>query len=123
MRKVLERCPSCGGDLEVTRLSCTHCETVVTGRFQPCRFCKLPPASGRPQLAPIQDDQRVIAEIASRRAEDAFRQSMLLSQGNLSIFVGKPLVALLTLSAVAVLVVPAFMTMRRRTRMSATGPA
>lgn len=37
---------------------------------------KLPPASGRPQLAPIQDDQRVIAEIASRRAEDAFRQSL-----------------------------------------------
>lgn len=45
MRKVLERCPSCGGDIEVTRLSCTQCETVVTGRFQPCRFCKLPPAS------------------------------------------------------------------------------
>lgn len=45
MRKILEQCPSCGGDLEVTRLSCTHCETVVTGRFQPCRFCKLPPAS------------------------------------------------------------------------------
>ena len=45
MRKVLERCPSCGGDLEVTRLSCTHCETVVTGRVQPGRFCKLPPAS------------------------------------------------------------------------------
>lgn len=45
MRKVLEQCPSCGGELEVTRLSCTRCETVVTGRFQPCRFCQLPPAS------------------------------------------------------------------------------
>jgi putative tricarboxylic transport membrane protein len=69
-------------------------------------------------LAPL-----VLALVLGDRAEDAFRQSMLLSQGNLSIFVGKPLVALLTLSAVAVLVVPAFMTMRRRTRMSATGPA
>lgn len=45
MRKILEQCPSCGGALEVTRLSCTRCETVVTGRFQPCRFCQLPPAS------------------------------------------------------------------------------
>ena len=69
-------------------------------------------------LAPL-----VLALVLGDRAEDAFRQSMLLSQGSLSIFVGKPLVALLTLSAVAVLVVPAFMTMRRRTRMSATGPA
>jgi hypothetical protein len=43
MRKILEKCPSCGGDLEVTRLSCTNCETVITGRYQPCRFCKLAP--------------------------------------------------------------------------------
>jgi len=45
MRKILEQCPSCGSEVEVTRLSCTRCETVVTGRFQPCRFCKLPPDS------------------------------------------------------------------------------
>ncbi|MEZ4714180.1 MAG: DUF2089 domain-containing protein [Caldilineaceae bacterium] len=45
MRKVLEQCPSCGGNIEVTRLSCTRCETEVTGRFEPCRFCRLPPAS------------------------------------------------------------------------------
>ena len=45
MRKILEKCPSCGGDLEVSRLSCTACETVVTGRFAPCRFCKLSPES------------------------------------------------------------------------------
>lgn len=45
MRKVLEQCPSCGGEIEITSLSCANCETVVTGRFQPCRFCKLPPAS------------------------------------------------------------------------------
>lgn len=45
MRKVLEQCPSCGGNIEVTRLSCTRCETEVTGRFEPCRFCRLPPES------------------------------------------------------------------------------
>ncbi|MEM7134899.1 MAG: DUF2089 domain-containing protein [Chloroflexota bacterium] len=45
MRKVLEECPSCGGNIEVTRLSCTRCETEVTGRFDLCRFCKLPPES------------------------------------------------------------------------------
>ena len=42
MRKVLEQCPSCGDNVEVTRLTCTRCETEVTGRFAPCRFCKLP---------------------------------------------------------------------------------
>ncbi|MCB0084469.1 MAG: DUF2089 domain-containing protein [Caldilineaceae bacterium] len=45
MRKVLEQCPSCGGNVEVTRISCTRCETEVTGRFELCRFCRLPPAS------------------------------------------------------------------------------
>ena len=45
MRKVLEQCPSCGGELEITRVNCTRCETVVTGRYQLCRFCKLPPES------------------------------------------------------------------------------
>ena len=45
MRKILEQCPSCGRDLEVNRLSCTHCETVIQGRFVPCRFCKLSPES------------------------------------------------------------------------------
>lgn len=43
MRKILERCPSCGGDLEVTRLNCTRCETVILGRYEPCRFCRLSP--------------------------------------------------------------------------------
>ncbi|MEZ4673896.1 MAG: DUF2089 domain-containing protein [Caldilineaceae bacterium] len=43
MRKILEQCPSCGGELEITRVNCTRCETVVTARYQPCRFCKLPP--------------------------------------------------------------------------------
>ena len=43
MRKLLERCPSCGGELEITRLSCTSCETVILGRYQPCPFCKLSP--------------------------------------------------------------------------------
>ena len=43
MRKILEQCPSCGGAMEVTRLSCTSCETVVLGRYQPCPFCRLDP--------------------------------------------------------------------------------
>jgi hypothetical protein len=43
MRKLLERCPSCGGELEITRLNCTSCETIVLGRYQPCPFCKLSP--------------------------------------------------------------------------------
>ena len=47
MRKVLERCPSCGGELEVTRMSCTVCDTVIKGHYTPCRFCGLNPAQTR----------------------------------------------------------------------------
>ncbi len=47
MRKILERCPSCGSELQITRLDCTACETVVLGRYAPCPFCKLSPESTR----------------------------------------------------------------------------
>lgn len=41
MRKILEQCPSCGGDLVVTALECPHCRTEVRGRYSPCPFCTL----------------------------------------------------------------------------------
>jgi hypothetical protein len=47
MRKVLEQCPSCEGNLEITRLNCTSCETIVLGRYEPCPFCRLSPESTR----------------------------------------------------------------------------
>jgi len=62
-------------------------------------------------LAPL-----VLALVLGDRAEDAFRQSMLLSQGNLGIFFSKPLVGGLTLAALAILILPPLMTMRRRVR-------
>jgi putative tricarboxylic transport membrane protein len=62
-------------------------------------------------LAPL-----VLALVLGDRAEDAFRQSMLLSQGSLSIFFSKPLVGALTLSALAVLLLPPLLTKRRRVR-------
>jgi hypothetical protein len=43
VRKILEQCPSCGSPVEVTRLHCTACETVVLGRYEPCPFCRLDP--------------------------------------------------------------------------------
>lgn len=43
MRKILEKCPSCGGELTVTRLACQQCETVVLARYAPCVFCRLSP--------------------------------------------------------------------------------
>lgn len=45
MRKILAVCPNCGGAMDVTRLSCTQCETVILARYQPCRFCRLSPES------------------------------------------------------------------------------
>ncbi|HEV8638867.1 MAG TPA: DUF2089 domain-containing protein [Chloroflexota bacterium] len=41
MRKILERCPTCGADLEIAELRCTRCETQVRGRYRSCDFCRL----------------------------------------------------------------------------------
>lgn len=41
MRKILEACPTCGGDFAVTELTCTVCDTVVQSRYSPCPFCRL----------------------------------------------------------------------------------
>jgi len=41
MRKIVERCPACGEDLIVTRLSCSRCETEISGRFKTTAFDSL----------------------------------------------------------------------------------
>ena len=45
MAKILDQCPVCQSHMEITQLSCTNCETVVVGRFEPNRFSKLSPES------------------------------------------------------------------------------
>lgn len=35
------KCSVCGGELEVTRLSCPKCGSEITGRFSSCRYCSL----------------------------------------------------------------------------------
>ncbi|CCQ98259.1 conserved hypothetical protein [[Clostridium] ultunense Esp] len=40
-REVLGKCPVCGEELEVTRLSCRNCYTNIEGSFSLCKFCKL----------------------------------------------------------------------------------
>jgi len=41
IRKILEDCPSCGGQLEIGEVHCTVCETQVHARYRPCSFCAL----------------------------------------------------------------------------------
>ena len=42
MRKILERCPTCGHpDLIVTTLECPECRTEIRGAFVASRFCRL----------------------------------------------------------------------------------
>jgi len=41
MRKIIEQCPGCGAALKVTAMQCSRCGTGVTGRFDPCVFCKM----------------------------------------------------------------------------------
>jgi hypothetical protein len=43
MRNLIEKCPACGGELVVTQQNCTHCETVILGRFRPNIFSRLSP--------------------------------------------------------------------------------
>ena len=45
MRKIIERCPACGGELLVTRLDCRQCDTRVEGKFRATVFDRLSPES------------------------------------------------------------------------------
>ena len=40
-REALGRCPVCGEELYVTKLSCPKCHTTIEGNFILCKFCKL----------------------------------------------------------------------------------
>src|SRR5882672_9770820 len=61
----------------------------------------------------------VLALVLGDRAEDAFRQSMLMSQGSLGIFFSRPLVATLTIGALAILILPSLASLRRTRAVSA----
>jgi hypothetical protein len=41
LRKVLEKCPTCGGDLIVTALECVSCDTKIESSYTLTRFCRL----------------------------------------------------------------------------------
>ena len=41
MRKIIECCPACGGDLAISRLSCCRCDTEISGRFSTSAFDRL----------------------------------------------------------------------------------
>lgn len=43
MRKLLEICPACEGELIVTQQTCLHCGTSVVGEFRPTIFARLSP--------------------------------------------------------------------------------
>lgn len=40
-REVLGKCPVCGEELFVSKLSCHNCHTHIEGDFALCKFCKL----------------------------------------------------------------------------------
>ena len=35
------KCPICGDELQIARLSCPQCRTAIEGLFDQCRFCRL----------------------------------------------------------------------------------
>ena len=40
-REAIGKCPACGNETEVTRITCNSCETVIEGHFTLCKFCRL----------------------------------------------------------------------------------
>ena len=56
----------------------------------------------------------VLAMVLGDKAEDAFRQSMLMSQGSLGIFFSNPLVATMVTLALALVVAPPLLNLRSR---------
>lgn len=34
-------CPVCGREMQVSVLTCTHCQSKLEGEFAPCKFCRL----------------------------------------------------------------------------------
>jgi len=45
MRKVIESCPACSSPLLVTQMSCSQCDTAITGHFETTIFARLSPES------------------------------------------------------------------------------
>lgn len=43
LRQAPRSCPVCGHELALTRLTCTSCDTELSGHFQSCEFCALAP--------------------------------------------------------------------------------
>jgi hypothetical protein len=35
------QCPVCGNNLTVTTMSCSKCNSQITGNFNPCKYCSL----------------------------------------------------------------------------------
>jgi hypothetical protein len=40
--KPIQRCPACGGPLDVRELHCPACDISTRGKFERCEFCALP---------------------------------------------------------------------------------
>jgi len=49
--EVVGICPVCASQLEITEIQCPSCHTKLSGHFELCKFCKLPP------------EQRAFAEV------------------------------------------------------------
>ncbi len=41
MRKVLEKCPTCDGELTISGLQCHSCHTRIESQYSTCPFCRL----------------------------------------------------------------------------------
>ena len=41
MRKILEKCPTCGGEFEIRDIQCRQCGTEIHSHYDPCPFCRL----------------------------------------------------------------------------------
>jgi len=40
-KRLVSKCPICDNRMDITQLHCKSCDTTLTGRFVPCKFCQL----------------------------------------------------------------------------------
>ncbi len=50
-KEVLGRCPVCEGQMIITEIKCKSCDTIIRGKFDLCKFCKM------------NEEQKIFAEI------------------------------------------------------------
>ena len=78
MHRLIRTCPVCAGELHISEVSCSKCNTVVRSEFDTCRFCRLSPEQmefierflrNRGNISSVAAEMKLAHPTVSRRLE------------------------------------------------------